>query len=185
MGCDFCSAENFIAVTDNQALSGEPKPAAVSPLVSSCMQNNFQEFLERPRRTILISAALSLFEHVQRDINSLWHCPVSLFHRYEPKLFSCPWGTVLHGTLSSVRVGKATIRRERFYWLFGKRNGIVLIWWRGFVGDGTFLGLLTWKVFVPAFIRWRDCRFLGLFRVNPVREDFRWVVEWLDWVQSL
>lgn len=63
--------------------------------------------------------------------------------------------------------------------------GVVLIGRRGFVGDSTFLDLLTKKVFVTAFIRWGDCRFLGLFCINPVWEDFRWVVEWLNRVQSL
>lgn len=112
---NFCSAASFIAVADNQPLLEKPMPAPVSPHTSSCMQSNFPESSERHHRTILISAALALFKHVQRDINSLRRYLVSLLHLYKPKLFICPWGGVLHRTLGSVWVGKVTFRGEQFY----------------------------------------------------------------------
>lgn len=59
-----CSADSFIAVADHQPLWREPMPVPVSLHISSYMQNNFPEFSKRPCRTILISSALALFEHV-------------------------------------------------------------------------------------------------------------------------
>lgn len=143
----------------------------------------------------MTSAALPLFEHVQRNVNSLRRRPVSLLHRDEPELLGRLRGGSLHGTLSSVRVGKAALGREQLRRLFGRRyltrlsgvdlTSVALVRWRGVVGGGNFLVLLADQVFVTAFIRRRDCRFLDLFWVNPVGEDFRWAVDLLERVQSL
>lgn len=181
---------SFIAVADSHPLLQELLPVPVPPHISWLLRISS----ERPRKSAFVSAALPLVEHVQCNINSLWCCPLSLLHRDEPELFGRLRGRGLHGTLSSVRAGKASLGREQLRWLFGGRYQMrlfeinltsVLVWCLGIVGNSTFLVLLTDQVFVTASIWWRACWFMGIFCVNPVREDFRWEVEWLDRAQSL
>lgn len=113
------------------------------------------------KKFVFISSALTLFKHIQSDVNRERWRLVMQFHRYMLRLFTVPLGRVLHRTLTTIWVGKAVLWRKQFggfswRWILWpdrfKLVSILCIWCWDYGWASAFLCLVTGWVIIAACI---------------------------------